>query len=74
MAAREAADILQLNTECYLADWERLGRGAGPERNRRMLEQSNPDLVLAFWDGKSRGTKHMIEIAEKAGVPVIVNP
>jgi len=50
------------------ADWERYGRGAGPKRNRQMLDQK-PDLVVAFPGGS--GTRHMVIIAEEAGVQVI---
>ena len=32
----------------------------------------NPELVIAFWDGVSHGTAHMIEIAKKADIPVII--
>jgi hypothetical protein len=47
---------------------------AGRERNLRMLD-SEPDLVIAFWDGTSRGTAHTIREAEKRGIPVeIVSP
>ena len=53
----------------YPADWRRYGRGAGPKRNQQMLEE-NPDLVVAFPGGS--GTRNMVEIAEKAGVTVIV--
>lgn len=58
--------------EEYTADWEVHGRSAGPIRNQLMLDKGKPDLVVAFWDGKSPGTKHMISIAEKAGVKVEV--
>ena len=51
------------------ADWDNNGKAAGIIRNQAMLALK-PDKVLAFWDGRSRGTKHMIEIARKAGVPV----
>lgn len=54
------------------ANWELYGRAAGPIRNRRMLEEGKPDLVVAFLAPHSRGTKNMIEQAEKAGVPVKV--
>ena len=56
-------------------DWNRYGRSAGMRRNEAMLDLK-PDKVLAFWDGRSRGTKHMIEIARRAGVPVeiVVRP
>lgn len=50
------------------ADWKKHGRVAGPIRNRRMLDEQKPDLVVAFPGGA--GTNNMIAIAEKAGVPV----
>lgn len=45
------------------ADWQRWGRRAGPMRNRLMAEMTN--ATIAFWDGRSRGTKNMLECAEK---------
>ena len=54
----------------YPADWERHGRAAGPIRNEEMAEVS--DALIAFWDGKSRGTKSMIEIAMRKGLQVAV--
>jgi hypothetical protein len=57
----------------YPADWEGLGRAAGPIRNERMLREGRPDLVVAFPGG--RGTAHMVKIARDAGVQVIeINP
>lgn len=53
------------------ADWERYGRSAGYRRNVRMLEME-PDLVLAFWDGTSKGTKHTIDEARRRGLKVCV--
>lgn len=53
----------------YPADWRRDGKSAGYRRNRRMLSEGRPDLVIAFPGGP--GTAHMVEIAEKAGVPVL---
>lgn len=41
----------------FNADWS-LGHKAGPLRNERMAAYG--DCLLAFWDGQSRGTKHMI--------------
>ncbi len=38
-----------------------------------MLDQE-PDLVLAWWDGRSPGTRHMIETAAQRGIPVEVAP
>ena len=47
------------------ADWEKYGRSAGFIRNTYIVEKA--DEVLAFWDGKSPGTKHSIELAKKLG-------
>lgn len=54
--------------EKYPADWKAYGRGAGPKRNKQMAQVS--DYVICFWDGKSKGTKSMIDYARKCGKPV----
>ena len=59
-----------LQCELHPADWERHGRAAGPIRNEEMAEVS--DALIAFWDGKSRGTRSMIEIARRKGLQVAV--
>jgi len=56
--------------QVFLAEWNTHGRSAGPIRNRRMLTEGDLEMVIAFWDGKSRGTQNMIDQAKKAGVPV----
>lgn len=48
------------------ADWDAYGKSAGYRRNAEMAQEA--DALIAFWDGKSRGTKHMIDLAEKAGL------
>lgn len=58
----------------FRAEWDLYGRGAGPKRNQRMLDEGVPDEVLAFWDGKSRGTLDMITRATRAGVQVRIRP
>lgn len=50
------------------ADWVAYGRAAGPLRNARMAWYGT-DLV-AFWDGASPGTRHMMDTARLAGLPV----
>jgi hypothetical protein len=69
--ADRQAKLLGLEVDPHPADWERHGRKAGPIRNREMLD-SGIDLVLAFWDGMSRGTKDCIEEAQRRGIPVEV--
>ncbi|MBE6738861.1 MAG: DUF2493 domain-containing protein [Ruminococcaceae bacterium] len=54
--------------EKYPANWEKYGRGAGPIRNKQMAQAC--DYVICFWDGKSRGTKSMIEFARECNKPV----
>lgn len=52
--------------ERFPADWERYGKTAGYRRNEQMV--NNAEALIALWDGKSRGTKHMIDIAQKKGM------
>lgn len=58
--------------ERYPADWEKYGKAAGPIRNRQMLDEGEPSLVLAFHDNleASKGTRDMVGIASRAGIPV----
>lgn len=60
----------------FPADWENLGKRAGYVRNAEMakfaIEDGNYGVLIAFWDGKSRGTKHMIDLANKYGLEVHV--
>lgn len=52
----------------FPANWNEYGRGAGPRRNREMAMYS--DALIAYWDGKSNGTKNMIEEARARGLKV----
>ena len=54
--------------EKYPADWKKYGKFAGPKRNKQMAEIS--DYVICFWDGKSKGTKSMIDFARKFNKPI----
>lgn len=58
-----------LQHRCYPADWNTHGKAAGPIRNRHMLADGNPDVVVAFPGGN--GTAHMMGLARAAGVEVI---
>lgn len=56
----------------FPADWNKYGKSAGYRRNSEMSQFA--DGLLAFWDGKSRGTKHMIEYMRRLNKPVeIIN-
>lgn len=54
----------------FPAEWNTYGKRAGFIRNDEMAQFA--DGLLAFWDGLSSGTKHMIETMEKLGKPVHV--
>ena len=51
-----------------LAEWDKYGKSAGPKRNVEMAKAC--DYVICFWDGQSRGTKSMIDIARKLNKPI----
>ena len=55
----------------FPADWKRFGRAAGPKRNLQMANYA--DTLIAFWDGKSRGTKNMIDLAGQLGLHLKIN-
>ena len=54
----------------FTADWNSLGKSAGYIRNKEMAEYA--DALIAFWDGESKGTKHMINLANKNKLKVRV--
>ncbi len=70
----EYAALHGLNCVVFKPDWKQYGRAAGPIRNKQMLEYAIEEtpLIIAFWDGKSKGTKNMIDQSKKAGAEVII--
>ena len=59
-----------LPVKLFPANWDKYGKQAGYLRNQEMANYS--DVLIAFWDEKSKGTKHMIDIAKKQDLTVIV--
>lgn len=50
----------------FPADWERFGKAGGYIRNKQMAKYASPNGgLICFWDGRSKGSKHMIDLAEK---------
>lgn len=72
--AREEAEKLGIKVIPFTPKWRLYGIAAGPIRNKQMIDEGKPELVLAFHNdlSKSKGTKNMIEQAKKAGVKVQV--
>jgi len=60
----------QLAVALFPADWDLYGKSAGYKRNAQMADYA--DALVAFWDSKSRGTMHMINLAKSAGLQVRV--
>ena len=52
----------------FPAKWNIYGKAAGPVRNEKMAKYA--DILIAFWDGDSSGTKNMIELANKYNLEV----
>lgn len=53
-----------IKTIIFLPEWDKYpGKSAGPIRNRKIVE--NSDMVIAFWDGISKGTLSSINIAKE---------
>lgn len=68
--AREYALANRIKLTEFLPEYDKYGRGAPLRRNITIIEYA--DLVLAFWDGSSHGTKYVIDNCKKRGVPVKV--
>ncbi len=68
--AREYALANGLKLTEFLPEYEKYGRGAPLRRNLEIVKYA--DTVLAFWDGISRGTAHVIKSCEKSGKSVRV--
>lgn len=67
-SAREYALRHGMKLTEYLPEYSRYGRSAPLKRNITIIE--NADLVLAFWDGTSHGTKFVIDNCEKRNIPI----
>ena len=69
LVARRWAEERGHTVEGYPADWAKHGKAAGFIRNRQMLDEGKPQAVVAFPGGQ--GTKMMIELSRKAGLPLL---
>lgn len=64
------ADEHKMTKILFPANWKAYPRIAGFLRNYDMLNVATH--LIAFWDGKSSGTKHMIDIAQEKGIPTYI--
>ena len=60
------------NVPCRVmtANWDVLGKAAGYVRNEDMAKVA--DALIAFWDGQSKGTRNMIDIAKRHNLKIFV--
>ena len=54
----------------FAADWSKYGNSAGIRRNADIVRDA--DIVVAFWDGRSAGTKNSISLAKRSGKKVLI--
>ena len=70
------ANEYRIQVKRFPANWNLYGKSAGPIRNRQMAEYAGEGrgILFAFWDGRSRGTYSMIDLAKKLGLEIhIIN-
>lgn len=69
-AARYAASH-NIKLTVFLPEYNRYGKAAPLKRNLKIIEYA--DLVIAFWDGKSKGTKYVIDNCKKQNIKLIIH-
>ena len=72
--ARKVCAQHNFEYKCYVADWERFGPAAGPIRNKEMIDEERPSMVIAFhpdWEN-SKGTKFTMKYALFRGINVLL--
>ena len=75
LMAKECAEERGIKVKPFKADWHKYKKRAGMLRNERMLRIGKPNICLGFHNdlwGDSFNTKNMIEMAEKAGIFILV--
>ena len=68
--AEQWAHQKKIPVTVYKPDWERFGKSAGFLRNYDIIQDA--ELVVAFWDGTSKGTEHSIKYAKRINKPIII--
>lgn len=64
------AKINRCPVTIFKPDWDKYGKSAGFIRNQQIVDTC--DIVLAFWDGKSKGTQDTINKAKKTKKPTFI--
>lgn len=69
-SAKKYAEMNGIKLTEFLPEYEKYGRIAPLKRNIEIINYS--DKVIAFWDGKSRGTKFVIDNCKKLNKPITI--
>lgn len=69
--AARYADFHNIKLTVFLPEYNRYGKAAPLKRNLKIIEYA--DLVIAFWDGKSKGTKYVIDNCKKQNIKLIIH-
>uniref|UniRef100_A0A6M3KDA8 YspA cpYpsA-related SLOG domain-containing protein n=1 Tax=viral metagenome TaxID=1070528 RepID=A0A6M3KDA8_9ZZZZ len=67
---KKFAEHYSITHRVFSPEWDKYGKSAGFIRNQTIVD--NCDIVIAFWDGESRGTADTIEKAKKAKKPTFI--
>jgi len=70
LLAEKVALVSNIPITVFKPDWDKHGKAAGFIRNQQIVDNSN--MIIAFWDGKSNGTKDTIDKARKAKKPTLI--
>lgn len=57
-----------IETKIFIPDWNKHGKAAGFIRNKLIIMDA--DEIVAFWDGKSKGTQNSINLAKEKGIKI----
>ncbi len=68
--ARKYAENHNIRLTEFIPEYNLYGRAAPLKRNMKIIDYS--DMVIALWDGRSRGTEFVIRNCRKIGKPIIV--
>jgi len=68
--AEKVALISEIPVKVFQPDWDKHGKAAGHIRNQQIVD--NSDIIVAFWDGESKGTKDTIDKARRAKKPTFI--
>lgn len=69
--AENYADEKQIPKLIIKPDYKKYARSAPLKRNKKIIEKA--DIVVAFWDGKSKGTQYAIEYAFSLGKQIVIH-